>query len=107
MQYILTYLQVNEMTWPLGPYTMIPETLMQDAAIWHRASEIGKAIACVESFLKDAQINITQQEKEQLCQNSVGATPNHPNAIKTPMPSKYNGKKADPAFTFIAACNNY
>ena len=23
------------------------------------------------------------------------------------MPLKYNGKKGDPAFTFIAACNNY
>jgi hypothetical protein len=23
------------------------------------------------------------------------------------MPTRYNGKKGDPAFTFIAACNNY
>ena len=107
MRYMLTYLQVDETTWPPAPDTAIPETLMQDAAIWRRASEIGEAIARIKSFLKDVQMNITQQEKEQLRRNSVGATPGQSNSIKTPMPSKYNGKKGDPAFTFIAACNNY
>src|SRR5258706_1803500 len=107
MRYMLTYLQVDEATWPPAPNTTIPATLMQDAAIWRRASEIGEAIAQIESFLKDAQINTTEQEKEQLCQNSVGVTSGPSNSIKTPLPSKYNGKKGDPAFTFIAACNNY
>ena len=30
MHYMLTYLQVDEMTWPPAPDTMILETLMQD-----------------------------------------------------------------------------
>ena len=66
MCYMLTYLQVDKTTWPPAPDTTIPETLMQDAAIWCRASEIGEAIAHIKSFLKDTQMNITQQEKEQL-----------------------------------------
>ena len=107
IRFMLTFLQVDEATWPPGPETEILPALMQDYAIWRRASEISEATACMESFLKDAQINTTQQEKEQLCQNSVGTTPGQSSSIKTPMPSKYNGKKGDPAFTFIAACNNY
>ena len=57
---------MDETTWPPAPDTAIPETLMQDAAIWCRASKIGEAIAHIESFLKDVQMNITQREKEQL-----------------------------------------
>ncbi len=28
-------------------------------------------------------------------------------SFKTPLPNKFDGKKGDPAFTFLAACNNY
>ena len=107
IRFMLTFLQVDEAMWPPGPATKIPPSLMQDYAIWRRASEISEATAHIKSFLKDVQIHTTQQEKEQLRQNLVGATPGPSNTIKTLMPLKYNGKKGDPAFTFIAACNNY
>ena len=107
IRFTLSFLLVDKATWPPGPDTTISTNLTQVYAIWRKANEIGEATARIESFLKDAQISITQCEKEQLCQNSVGVTPSPSNGIKTPMPSKFSGKKGDPAFTFIAACNNY
>jgi len=39
---------------------------------------------------------------------STSAAPNlGGNSFKTPLPTKFDGKKGDPAFTFMAACNNY
>src|SRR5258706_7291266 len=40
-------------------------------------------------------------------QMSMLVQPQGGGSFKTPLPNKFDGKKGDPAFTFLAACNNY
>jgi len=41
-------------------------------------------------------------------QMSMSVQPQGPGgSFKTPLPNKFDGKNGDPAFTFLAACNNY
>ena len=79
IRFMLTFLQVDNAMWPPAPDTNIQPTLTQDFAIWQKVTELSKVMSQMESFLKDAQISTTQQEKEQLCQNSVGGAPHQQN----------------------------
>ena len=76
---------------------------------WIFAQGLSEEAAILNNHLESVKVTRLQQDNAQTRQMSMtmSAQPSRPDKIKVPMPSKYNGKKGDPALTFLAACNNY
>ena len=86
----------------------IPEVKgMSIARMWRCAQNIGEEMGEWEKYLSDVK-DKKNRDKIISLRRSVSVQPdNHKSSLKTPLPTKYDGKKGDNAATFIAACNNY
>ena len=103
--FLLTYLGDQPGERP-GVITVIDPKKMMLLQMWRAAQTLGEEMAEWEKYLEktkdkawDVEINHIQRSA-----TPAAASKNH---LKTPLPSKYNGKKGDNAVTFLAACNNY
>ena len=76
---------------------------------WIFAQGLNKEVAILNNHLESVKIARLQQDNAQTRQMSMMASvqSGRLDKIKVLMPSKYDGKKGDPALTFLAACNNY
>lgn len=75
-------------------------------AIWRMAQAISEEMAIYERYVNQIKVQTAQVETQGLRQASAGPHTST-GSFKTPLPTKYNGKKGDAANTFIVACNNY
>ena len=73
--------------------------------MWRAAQTLGEEMAEWEKHLEKTKDRSRDAEITRIQRSAMpAATKNH---LKTPLPSKYDGKKGDNAVTFLAACNNY
>jgi len=108
-KFILNFLNIDEVDWPVDPVLTVPAAVRSEGTIWRMAAQLGDAMTQFEKEVADAKIASARQETTTVrAQSSVppAAQPSR-NRLKTPMPSRYDGKKGDPAWTFLVACNNY
>ncbi len=76
--------------------------------IWKVAHDIGVEFGLWENYLTRIKLEKAQNEAMVTRQMSMSVQPQGAGgSFKTPLPNKFDGKKGDPAFTFLAACNNY
>jgi hypothetical protein len=70
--------------------------------------DMDQRVAAFEAMIASIQLETARMETV-MARAASSAPPQQQSRhrLKTPMPTRYNGKKGDPAFTFIAACNNY
>ena len=102
--FLLTYLGDTPGKRP-GAITVVDPKKMMALQMWRAAQTLGEEMAEWEKHLektkdrsRDAEITCIQRSA------TPATTKNH---LKTPLPSKYDGKKGNNAVTFLAACNNY
>jgi len=80
----------------------------QPGTIWKAAHDIGVEFALWENYLAQIKLEKAQNKAMVTQQMLMSVQPQGGGgSFKTPLPNKFNGKKGDPAFTFLAACNNY
>jgi hypothetical protein len=99
-QMILEMLEVDEAEWPLEPRYSIHSTVALAATIFHKVIELTKALNAYA-----AKVGRTKMWKlEQALQAWTSTTAQK---IKIATPARYKGQRGDPAYTFMAGCENY
>ena len=102
--FLLTYLGDAPGERP-GAITVIDPKKMTALQMWRAAQTLGEEMAEWEKHLEKTKDRSRDVEIMHIQRSATpAATKNH---LKTPLPSKYDGKKGDNAVTFLAACNNY
>ena len=87
---------------------MVENAVRSSGTIYRRLAEIDRVVALWEFFLGEEKLKA--QRALTAAANSRATTTQpyvNPSKLKVPKPTPFGGKKGDPAFTFIAACNNY
>jgi hypothetical protein len=106
-KFLLQYLGVAPIDMPPDPVTIIPLALSQPVTILRMVMDMDQRVAAFESMIASIQLETARAETATTRATSSAPPQQSGHRLKTPMPTRYNGKKGDPAFTFIAACNNY
>ena len=104
MEFLLDYLGDDRVDRPPRPSTLASDTT--PVAIWRAAQGISKEVALFEKYINQVKIQMAQVESQALRQALAGPHTSS-GSFKTPLPTKYDGKKGDLANTFIVACTNY
>ena len=106
MEFLLDFLGDDRDDRPPKPSTVM--TNQTPVAIWRCAQAISEEMAIYEKYVDMIKIQTAQVENQGLRQASASAQPQSSGgSFKTPLPSKFEGKKGDSAETFLIACNNY
>jgi len=72
------------------------------------AAQVGNEFGKWETYLDQIKLEKATNDLQSAQQATALVAPvQGGNSFKTPLPTKFDGKKGDPAFTFMAACNNY
>ena len=88
-----------------GAIEVIDPKKMTALQMWRAAQTLGEEMAEWEKHLEKTKDKVRDAKITRIQRSATpAATKNH---LKTPLPSKYDGKKGDNAVTFLAACNNY
>ena len=102
--FLLTFLKDQPGERP-GAITVIDPKKMTPLQIWRATQTLGEEMVEWEKYLEGVKDKARDAEIRSIQWSATpAATKNH---LKTPLPSKYDGKKGDNAVTFLAACNNY
>jgi hypothetical protein len=110
IEFTLNFLGIPQILWPTHPDMTIAAGRVEPVTSFRLVARWGDAMSAFERTLADHSLNVARQETATARAQSLGTTTASgagPRRFKTPMPSKYGGKKGDEAFTFLAACNNY
>jgi hypothetical protein len=108
-KFLLQYLGVTPDNMPPDPVTIIPPALSRPITILRMVMDMDQRVAAFEAMIASIQLETARMETATTRATS-SAPPQQQQSrhrLKTPMPTRYNGKKGNPAFTFIVACNNY
>src|SRR5258706_15789610 len=104
--FLLDYLGDDRNQQPPRPSTTAADG--RPGTIWKAAHDIGVEFGRWEHHLARIKLEKAQNEAMVTRQMSMSVQPQGAGgSFKTPLPNTYDGKTGDPAFTFIAACNNY
>jgi hypothetical protein len=106
-KFLLGYLGVTPDNMPPDPVTIIPPALSRPITILRMVMDMDQRVAAFEAMIASIQLETARMETATARAASSAPPQQSRHRLKTPMPTRYNGKKGDPAFTFIAACNNY
>jgi hypothetical protein len=108
-KFLLGYLGVTPDNMPPDPVTIIPPALSRPITILRMVMDMDQRVAVFEAMIASIQLETARMETATARAASSAPPPQQQSRhrLKTPMPTRYNGKKGDPTFTFIAACNNY
>jgi hypothetical protein len=106
-KFLLGYLGVTPDNMPPDPVTVIPSALSRPITILRMVMDMDQRVAAFEAMIASIQLETARMETVTARAASSAPPQQSRHRLKTPMPTRYNGKKGDPAFTFIAACNNY
>ena len=106
---IYDYLQVPAAGRPTDPGIAVAQNVNNPATIWRIAARATAAVNLFEAHLlafrlQEAQANLAAAPAAAAPAAPAAPTPRH---AKTSVPSKYQGKRGDPAATFMTACFNY
>ena len=106
MEFLLDFLGDSRDDRPPKPSSVA--TGQTPMAIWRCAQAISEEMALYEKYVDSIKIQTAQIENQGLRQASAVIQPQSGGgSFKTPLPTKYEGKKGDSADTFLVACNNY
>jgi hypothetical protein len=106
-KFLLGYLGVTPANMPPDPVTIIPPALSRPITILRMVMDMDQRVAAFEAMIASIQLETARMETVTARAASSAPPQQSRHRLKTPMPTRYNGKKGDPAFTCIAACNNY
>ena len=102
MRYTLHFLNDPVDTWPSEISLSVNSTVRAAATIWRAVTIFGEYASQWERQVATVCLNTARAETR-----ANSAQPAKSSCLKTPLPTKYDGKKGDPASTFAAACTNY
>ena len=106
MEFLLDFLGDDRVDRPPKPSSVA--TGQTPMAIWRCAQAISEEMAIYKKYVDSIKIQTAQVKNQGLRQASASAQPQSSGgSFKTPLPSKFEGKKGDSAETFLVACNNY
>ena len=106
MRYTLHFLNDPVNTWPLEISLTIHTNIRTAGTIWRAVATFGEYTSQWERHV--ATIHLTTARAETASARAASAQPtSRASQLKTPLPTKYNSKKGDPASTFATACANY
>ena len=106
MRYTLHFLNDPADTWPSEISLNVSSTIRAAATIWRAVSIFGEYASQWERHVGMVCLNTARAETSNA--RAASAQPaSRASRLKTPLPTKYDGKKGDPASTFAAACANY
>ena len=107
---VLHFIGVPNSTWPGEIDFMVEAAVRSVGTIYKMIADMERKISTWEFFLAEAKL---KQSRDLMATMSRAATTqpqpygSGSSKLKVPKPAPYTGKKGDPAFTFIAACNNH
>jgi len=106
MRYTLHFLSNPADTWPSEISLSVNSTVRATATIWRAVAIFGEYASQWERHVGTVHLNTARAETSSA--RAASAQPSsRASRLKTPLPTKYDGKKGDPASTFAAACANY
>ena len=106
--FLLNFLGSDPLNWPPVPDTLIDRAVITPVQIWRAAQTLGAQVAAYDKHVADVKLETARNDANNIRQASLAATPGASSGgVKIPMLTKFEGKKGDSAFTFIAGCNNY
>ena len=106
MRYTLHFLNDPVDTWPLEISLTIHNNIRTAGTIWRAVATFGEYASQWERHV--ATVCLTTARVETASARAASAQPtSRVSRLKTPLPTKYDGKKGDPASTFAVACTNY
>jgi len=106
MRYTLHFLNDPVDTWPSEISLSIHTNIRTAGTIWRVVATFGEYASLWERHV--ATVCLTTARAETATARAASAQPtSRSSRLKTPLPTKYDGKKGDPASTFAAACTNY
>ena len=100
---LYNYLQVPVADRPADPGIAVAQNVTNPAMIWRIAAQATAAINIFEAHI----LVFRLQEAQDNLAAPVAPAPPNPRCAKTSVPSKYSGKRGDPAAMFMTACFNY
>ena len=107
---VLHFIGVPNNTWP-DPIDFSVETAVRNVGtIYKMLADMERRISIWEFFLAKAKLKQSRDLTDTMSRAATTQPQGYgggSNKLKVPKPAPYTGKKGDPAFTFIAACNNY
>jgi hypothetical protein len=106
-KFLLQYLGVTIANMPPDLVTIIPTALSRPVTILRMVMDMDQRVMAFETMIASIQLETARAETVTAQATSSAPPQQSRHRLKTPMPTRYNGKKGDPAFTFIVACNNY
>ena len=109
MMGILQFMAINPALWPPPINFSVEPTVRSVATIYRMVAEMERTLSDWETCLNDARV-AQARTLSQTLSRAATAQPQGSysgNKLKVPRPAPFIGKKGDPAFTFIAACNNF
>ena len=106
MRYTLHFLNDPADTWLSEISLSVNSTVRAAATIWRAVAIFGEYASQWERHVGTVCLNTARAETSSA--RAASAQPiSKASWLKTPLPTKYDGKKGDPASTFTAACANY
>jgi len=106
MRYTLHFLNDSADTWPSEISLNVSSTVRAAATIWRAVAIFGEYTSQWERHVALVRLNTARAETSSA--RAASAQPaSRASRLKTPLPTKYDSKKGDPASTFAAACANY
>jgi hypothetical protein len=108
IEFTLNFLGVDQILWPVYPNMTVPAGWVEPAITFRLVAQWGDAMMAFEKVLADRSLEVARQEMMTArAQSTATVGGGGSRRLKTPLPSKYDGKKGDEALTFLVACNNY
>jgi len=107
MRYTLHFLNNPVDTWPSEMSLTVHSLIRGAATIWRAVATFGEYASLWERHVATVHLTTARAETASTRAASVQPTALRTSQLKTPLPTKYDGKKGDPASTFAVACSNY
>ena len=92
---------------PARPNLTVPANTTQPAMIWRRVATIEASLGAWQAAIAAAREESLKDKVRTARGSSIQPGQGGPQRVKAPVPIRYNGRKGDPAYTFITACQNY
>jgi len=107
MRYTLHFLNYPPDTWPFEISLTVASTIRATATIWRAVAIFGEYVGKWETHVANICLTTARAETTSARAASAQPTTTRLTCLKTPMPTKYDGKMGDPTSTFVVAYTNY
>ena len=106
---VLHFIGVPHNRWPEEINFTVETAVRSVGTIYKMIADMERKISTWEFFLVEAKLKQSRDLTDTMSRAATAQPQPYSSGskLKVPKPAPYTGKKGDPAFTFIAACNNY